>query len=506
MATRNRPQSAVAAPQTVRDSRHETAPEQLNPLVARVMPPVPEPAVGLTRQGLARYAVGDYRAAEQAFRAVVEVAGHEPMAWNNLALVLVALGELDQATAALRRSLNIEAAQFAPWMNLAGALLRQGKVDEAEAACASALALDPNSADAWQVRALACLQRENFTGAAAAFTRTLELAGESAELRLNLGAALLKCGRFEAAAASLAVAVALDPTSFVAAEVKQACDFIVAAIAGDMARALAAYPTGLLETPAEADRVFKTALLYLDWAGERPAAALVAESWATLRPDNAEALHLRDAALAHVTPRQSPELVAKTFDEIADDFDDRLVRRLAYQGPECLAALIADATGAASALDVLDLGCGTGLCAGFLRPYARLLAGVDLSGGMLAKAAARGLYDHLAAADLLTVLAEVEGGWDLLVAADTFPYLGDLEAVFESAAQALRPDGLFAFSTEACEGDAYLLRGNGRYAHAGAYIERLTQGRFEIAAHTRATLRREAASPVEGGFYLLRKR
>jgi predicted TPR repeat methyltransferase len=490
-----RPVAAAPAPQ----------PDIENPLLSRVMPPVPTPAVGLTRQGLARFAVGDYRAAEQAFRTVAEVAPHEAMAWNNLALVLVAVGELDQAAAALRRSLTIDAGQFAPWMNLAGALLRQGKADEADAACGSALALDPASADAWQVRALARLQGEDFTGAAEAFSHTLDLAGESAELRLNLGAALLKCGRFEAAAASLAGAVALDPASFVAAEVKQVCDFIVAAIKGDMAGALATYPPGVLATPAEADRVFKTALLYLDWAGERDAAARVAQAWTALRPDNIEAIHLRDAALAHATARQPAELVAKSFDEIADDFDDRLVRRLAYQGPERLAALIAGEVEARATLDVLDLGCGTGLCAGFLRPYARRLAGVDLSAGMLAKAAARDLYDHLEAADLLAVLAGARDGWDLLVAADTFPYLGDLSAVFEGAGRALRPGGLFAFSTEACGGEDFLLKGNGRFAHGGAYIERLAAGRFEIAARATATLRREAASPVEGGFYLLRR-
>jgi predicted TPR repeat methyltransferase len=498
MPLSKRPRPADAAPEVSR--------EATSPHVSRVMPPVPSPAVGLTRQGLARYAVGDFRAAEQAFRAVVVVAPHQAMAWNNLALVLVAVGELDQAAATLRRSLNIDAEQFAPWMNLAGALLRQGKALEAEAACAAALALDPESADAWQVRALARLQNEDFAGAAEAFTWTLNLAGESAELRLNLGAALLKCGRFEAAAASLAVAAALDPASIVAAEVKQACDFIVAAIAGDMAGAIGAYPPGYLETPAEADRVFKTALLYLDWAGERRAAGLVARSWAAIRPDNIEAIHLRDAALAQATPRQPAELVAKSFDEMADDFDDRLVRRLAYQGPERLAGLIAGAADAAGALDVLDLGCGTGLCASFLRPYARRLVGIDLSAGMLAKAAARGLYDHLEAADLLTVLAEAEGGWDLLVAADTFPYLGDLAAVFAGAAASLRPGGLFAFSTEACGGEAYLLKGNGRYAHGGAYVERLAAGRFQIIARTSATLRREAATPVEGGFYLLRRK
>ena len=37
----------------------------------------------------------------------------------------------------------------------------------------------------------------------------------------------------------------------------------------------------------------------------------------------------------------------------------------------------------AKALDILDAGCGTGLCGPLLAPYARRLVGVDLSDGML---------------------------------------------------------------------------------------------------------------------------
>lgn len=478
----------------------------VNPALARVMPPPPSPAVGLTRQGLARFAVGDYRNAEQAFRTVVEVAPHHAMAWNNLALVLVAVGELDQAVVALRRSLGIDAAQFTPWLNLANALLRQSNADEAQGACAAALALQPHNAEAWQILALARLQGEDFAGAAEAFARTIELVGETAELQLNLGASQLRSGRFEAAAASLARAVALNPVSAVALEVKLVCDFIVEAIAGDIERATAVYPAGFLAGAAEADQVFKTALLYLDWAGERPAAILVAESWVEARPENVEAQHLLDAALARVVERQPPEMVARSFDEIAEDFDDRLVRRLAYKGPERLSGLIASHLASAGALDVLDLGCGTGLCAPFLRPYARRLVGVDLSTGMLAKAKARELYDHLQVADLHTALVADEACWDLLVAGDTFPYLGDLEAVFSGAFKALKPRGWFAFSTEATEGEGYVLRGNGRYAHGARYIRALANSRFEVVARTAATLRREAASPVDGGFYLLRRR
>lgn len=469
------------------------------------MPPTPSAAVGLTREGLSRFAVGDYRTAEQAFRTVAEVAPHHAMAWNNLALVLVALGELDQATGALRRSLALDAAQLSPWVNLSGALLRLGRAEEAATAASAALAIGPVNPEACQLLAMARAQAEDFPGAAEAFARTIELAGESHVLQLNLAAALLKSGRFDEAAYSAARALALDLTSMAALEVSRMCDFIVAAIAGDLAAGKALYPPSLFETPAETDRIFRTALLYLDWAERRDAAILVAEGWAALRPSCVEAIHMRDAALSRIVERQPAELVSQAFDDIAEDFDDRLVRRLAYQGPERLAALIAGEIAAEGALDILDLGCGTGLCAPFLRPYARRLAGIDLSSGMLAKAAARGLYDDLDVADLLGVLSQGEASWDLLVAGDTFPYLGDLTGVFEGAAHALRPGGWFAFSTEASDLDGYLLKGNGRFAHGAGYIQRLAAGRFEIAAQMTATLRREASSPVSGGFYLLRR-
>ncbi|MCX4239251.1 class I SAM-dependent DNA methyltransferase [Paraliomyxa miuraensis] len=55
-------------------------------------------------------------------------------------------------------------------------------------------------------------------------------------------------------------------------------------------------------------------------------------------------------------------------------------------------------------LDVLDAGCGTGLCAPLLRPLARTLVGVDLSGKMLDQARRRGGYDELIEAELTEML------------------------------------------------------------------------------------------------------
>jgi predicted TPR repeat methyltransferase len=253
-----------------------------------------------------------------------------------------------------------------------------------------------------------------------------------------------------------------------------------------------------------AERTFKTAFLLLDASGRRDAAARVGEAWAAHSPDNVEARHLRDAALARPVERQPAQLVAQRFDEMAEAFDEHLVLRLGYEGPQHLTALIAPLIAADGALDVLDIGCGTGLLAAALRPLARRLAGVDLSAGMLAKAGERGLYDALERADLLDALAQGEAGWDLIVALDTFPYLGALEATFEAAARALKPGGRFAFSTEAADAGDYVLRGNGRYAHSAAYVRRLATGRFAIEAETTAMLRREAGRALDGGYFLLR--
>src|SRR5207248_233908 len=79
-----------------------------------------------------------------------------------------------------------------------------------------------------------------------------------------------------------------------------------------------------------------------------------------------------------------------------------------------------------ASLDVLDLGCGTGLCGALLRRWARTLVGVDLSPGMLEKARERGCYDRLEQGDLVAVMRTMPArSFDLIVATDVLIYIGD---------------------------------------------------------------------------------
>jgi len=457
----------------------------------------PDNVAELTRHGLQRFQAGDLEGAARIFQTRVGVEPDQPLAWNHLALALSGLGRHEDAAEALARSLELAPGQPETWTSLASSLLQLGRYAAAAEASGRAVALAPEAAAGWQLQALALNAQNDFAGAAEAFGRALMLEGESAALCANLGAALLKAGRFAEAAAMLGRAAMLDPAVDGVAEARDVALLACAAVAGAPALPPA--------DDAAADRLAKTAFLLLDAAGRGEAARRMAGAWVERSPGNLEARHLRDAALSRPVDRQPPELVAQRFDEMAEDFDQVLVGRLGYDGPGELARLLGGHLAGAARLDVLDLGCGTGLCAPVLRPLARRLAGVDLSAGMLAKARARGLYDTLEQADLLDALAGPAPCWDLIVAMDAFPYLGDLAPVFAGAAAGLRAGGWFAFSVERVAGAGFALRGNGRFAHAGDYVRSLAAGPFEVIAEVSVMLRREAGRAVDGGYYLLRR-
>jgi SAM-dependent methyltransferase len=157
-------------------------------------------------------------------------------------------------------------------------------------------------------------------------------------------------------------------------------------------------------------------------------------------------------------------------------------------------------------LDVLDAGCGTGLCGPLVATYARRLTGVDLSSGMLAQAKAKWVYDALVKGELTEYLRNNVQSFDLIVSADTLVYFGELEPVVSAAAGALRPNGLFIFSLEHAQDGAadldghpgYHLELHGRYSHSRAYVEQLLTDAGFAPEIAQAHLRTESGVPVNG--------
>jgi predicted TPR repeat methyltransferase len=153
-------------------------------------------------------------------------------------------------------------------------------------------------------------------------------------------------------------------------------------------------------------------------------------------------------------------------------------------------------------LDVLDAGCGTGLCGPLVAPYARRLVGVDLSEGMLGRANEKQVYDALIKTELTQFLRDSRDAFDLIVSADTLVYFGGLDDVLGAAAAALRPNGLLVFTLEhAVAGEAnvdYRLELHGRYSHSRASVERMLAALGLTPAIVHAELRMESGAPVPG--------
>jgi predicted TPR repeat methyltransferase len=148
------------------------------------------------------------------------------------------------------------------------------------------------------------------------------------------------------------------------------------------------------------------------------------------------------------------------------------------------------------AVTILDLGCGTGLAGLVFKPRAARLDGVDLSPAMVEKARARGIYDALTVGDIETALT---GSYDLILAADTLVYLGDLGPLFCAVAAHLSADGYFLFTTEAKDGVGFELGPKRRWRHSQAYIrEQAAKAGLSIAGLVAASPRTEANQPVPG--------
>ena len=186
------------------------------------------------------------------------------------------------------------------------------------------------------------------------------------------------------------------------------------------------------------------------------------------------------------------------------------------------------------------------------------MAGVDISQKMVDITAANGGYDVVICGDLQESLQlfhtinrerSIELLLDLVIAADTFIYIGALGSIFEQTKRSLKQGGYFAFSVEALESSPMKIDGgsipsppheidtdnldskislieivdnepvgaslgwgiqlltSARYAHSQIYIHTLAHIHgFDIVSKLSTVLRTETAIPLEGMMYVLKAR
>lgn len=278
------------------------------------------------------------------------------------------------------------------------------------------------------------------------------------------------------------------------------------AVAADLARqALALAPRF-----AAGQALLGRALMAL---GAREEAVAALSAALALEPDDPMGVRIDLAHLGALEPEAAitDAYVRALFDDYAPRFERHLVTSLAYRGPE----LVAGALRRAAARRMrpylfrraFDLGCGTGLMARALDGAAAAIEGVDLSPRMLAQAAKAHLYDALHEAELVAFLrTRAAGEADLVVAADVFVYMADLEAAFREARRVLARGGFFAFTVQAHAGAGVALGADARYAHGEAYLRDLAAAAgFAVVLFEHVSTREDRGEPVPGFLAVLER-
>ncbi len=442
-------------------------------------------------QAMTQHRQGNLIQAQVFYQRVLDAQPEHPETLNFMGILMQQRGQSTQAEQFIRRAIRSAPDYAAAYTNLGNVLIVQKRYEDAIAAYRQASIYRADEVEACVNMGAVLRGLGRLPEALEAYRQASERRPASAEIHHRLGLVLAELERFEEAIAAQEAALRCDAGHEEAIE----------QLGGLLHR---------MGRSEDARMVLGNAVFQL---GDSKVALNLLQFWLRLMPDDPIAQHRLAAWFGQdqAPARASDAYVTYLFDRYAEGFDQHLVQELKYQGPAVIADRLAEVLGVPAArLDVLDAGCGTGLCAPLLRPYARHLAGVDLSPRMLDKAREGGSYDELVTAELTAFLAARPQTYDLIVSADTLVYFGALETVFAAAAAALRPDGWLAFTVEAATGDVppggFRINHSGRYSHAAEYARQaLADAGLEIRLMATAALRRECDRPMEGYVVLARR-
>ncbi len=431
---------------------------------------------------------------------------------NNLGNAYKAIGQIDQALTHYQESLRLKPTYPQAHNNLGTLYYQLGKFEQASKHFEKSIRMDPLSVDTHYNLANCYIQQDRLLDALSHYQEVLKLRPDHLGALHNLGITLCGLKRFSEAKEPLEQSLEREPNNI---DALFHLGVIYSALS-DAPRAKSTYERVLQLDAKHASSHHNLATIYLHLHDHKKAQYHFQEAL-RLQPENKTAAHMLQALEGATSIEGAPfEYTRALFDQYAYNYDAHVKSQLQYNVPYLLREAITPYVhNMTHPWKVLDLGCGTGLCAPLFSDIAGKLIGVDVSPNMIEVAKQRGGYNKLHVMDIQSYLKGHKSEFELIIAADVFVYFGSLEEVFYLVYQSLLPNGFFEFSIESLsdaekeahpEQSDFQLRKTGRYAHRIDYIRMLCKKMdFVIEVEKTETIRLQEDTPVMGQLYVLRK-
>ncbi len=415
---------------------------------------------------------GELEEASTLYNDVLKVVPDHPDALHFLGVASHQLGDTDDAIELIERSLGLAPDHPDALNNLANILRETGRLEKAEQMYRKVLEFAPEHPETLINMATILRGLKQNDEAVQMIRKAIELHPDNHEAWHNLGNIYRDQKMFEEALTAYKKSDELEPVN------------------EDSSREIAK-------------------ILYQ--SGRQQDAINALERLLERQPNDSTARHMLAAfGGSDVPERASDSFVRETFDTFSVSFDEALAR-LEYKAPRLVADRVADIAGSGKGqLDILDIGCGTGLCGPLVHSHANVLIGVDLSPRMLRKAKHRNVYNELHEAELTEFMRGAGRSFDAVICVDTFVYFGALDEALNAARDILTPGGHLIFTVERHDPaefeSGYRLQHHGRYSHHAEYLAtELGNAGFEVVALEEIIPRTEGGEPVPGTLAVARK-
>ena len=445
--------------------------------------------------------LGENQKAINCFEKAVEIKPNYADAYFNLGVIFKKLKKNKKAKSCYERVLEIDPNNAEPYNNLGVIFYELSEYQKAKDCYERAIKINPNHANAYRNLGIIFKYLLENQKAKDCYERSIEINPNYAEAHNNLGVIFHELREYQKAINCYEKAIEINP------RYAETCNNlgVIFKELGENQKAKNYFERAIEIDPNHANAIFNLGS-NLKALGEFSKSAKFFEQFLKIYPEDHLGAILELATMGKKDiPNKTPKNFLQNFyHKKSKGWDTQ--KTSSYLGHELIENAFKQNYKEQEKIDILDLGCGTGSLAGFLRPYARRLIGLDLSKDMIVEAEKKGLYDTLLNKELDKYLAETSSQYDAVIAAAVMIHFFDLENTFTLIRNSLKKDGKFIFSVFKGEKKDKELNSFLMYSHSDSYINTLADRlKFKINYKQSGVHEYQNGNPVDALIYVLQK-